>query len=59
MFKPEYILDNVATFGYWETVEIVKKKFQRMGKDARIALIMANELVANTTWIPEITNSQI
>lgn len=54
MFKPEYILDDVRVFGYWETVGLIAKKFERMGKDAKIALIMANELVKNTVWIPEI-----
>lgn len=53
MFKPEYILDDVALFGYWETIEMVKNKFMRMGKDARIALIMAHELVLNTVWTKE------
>ena len=48
MFKPEYILDNVALFGYWETVEIVAKRLRRLGKSAEIARKMAYNIVAAT-----------
>ena len=53
MFKPEYILDNVAAFGLAETIEIVEKKFKRMGKSKRMADIMARELVLNTVFVAE------
>lgn len=55
MFKPEYILDNVALFGYYETIELVAAKFRRLGKKKELALLMALEMVAATTWIPELT----
>ena len=55
MFKPEYILDNVALFGYYETIALVKAKFQRLGKGAKIAQLMATELVSQTVWVEEIT----
>ena len=48
MFKPEYILDNVAAFGIDETIGLIAKKFQRMGKSKRMARIMAHTLVQNT-----------
>jgi hypothetical protein len=53
MFKPEYILDNVALFGLAETIALVAKKFKRMGKTPRIAYIMARELVNNTVFVAE------
>lgn len=53
MFKPEYILDNVALFGLSETMRMVEKKFKRMGKTPRMAYIMARQLVNNTVFIGE------
>ena len=53
MFKPEYILDNVALFGIDATVDMIKKKFQRMGKKAEIAYTMAHMMVINTIWTKE------
>lgn len=53
MFKPEYILDDVAAFGLAETIEIVEKKFKRMGKSARMSYIMARQLVNNTVFVAE------
>jgi hypothetical protein len=53
MFKPEYIRDNVALFGLAETIELVAKKFKRMGKTPRMAHTMAYNLVLNTVFIGE------
>ena len=53
MFKPEYILDNVRVFGLSETIEIIEKKFKRLGKTPRMAYIMARQLVNNTVFIGE------
>ena len=53
MFKPEYILDNVAAFGLAETIEIVENKFKRMGKSSKMSYIMARQLVNNTVFIGE------
>ena len=53
MFKPEYILDNVAAFGLAETIGLIAKKFQRMGKGKRMADIMARQLVNNTVFVAE------
>ena len=50
MFKPEYILDNVALFGLEDTVTLIKNKFMRMGKSKEIADIMARQLVNNTVF---------
>lgn len=49
MFKPEYILDNVALFGYFETVDLIAAKFCRMGKGKSIAYM----LVRATVWKAE------
>ena len=48
VFKPEYILDNVAAFGIDGTIGLIEKKFVRMGKSKRMARIMAHTLVQNT-----------
>lgn len=53
MFKPEYILDNVATFGLADTMAIVSSKFQRLGKSKSMADKMAYLLVLNTVFEPE------
>ena len=50
MFKPEYILDDVALFGLADTIEMVKNKFMRMGKNAKMAHTMAYNLVLNTVF---------
>lgn len=48
MFKPEYILEDVATFGMLETVELMQAKFMRLGKARRLAYRMAYDLVLAT-----------
>ena len=53
MFKPEYILDNVAAFGLADTIGLIKNKFRRMGKTQRMSYIMARQLVNNTVFIGE------
>ena len=53
MFKPEYILDNVAAFGLAETIGLIAKKFKRLGKSARMSYIMARQLVNNTVFVAE------
>lgn len=53
MFKPEYILDNVALFGMDETIGLIAKKFQRMGKGKAISVRMAQLLVASVVWVAE------
>ena len=53
MFKPEYILDNVAAFGLSETIALIEKKFKRLGKTPRMSYIMARQLVNNTVFIGE------
>ena len=53
MFKPEYILDNVAAFGLAETIGLIAKKFKRLGKSKRMADIMAQLLVASVVWVAE------
>ena len=50
MFKPEYILDDVAAFGLTETIQIIAAKFRRMGKNRSIADQMARTLVLNTVF---------
>lgn len=53
MFKPEYILDNVAVFGLEDTVTLIKNKFMRMGKSKAIADTMARQLVNNTVFVAD------
>ncbi len=53
MFKPEYILDNVATFGIDETVKLIAAKFRRMGKGKAVAYTMAHMMVVETLWTPK------
>ena len=53
MFKPEYILDNVAAFGLAETIALIENKFKRLGKTQRMAYIMARQLVNNTVFVAE------
>ena len=50
MFKPEYILDNVALFGLEDTMTLIKNKFVRMGKSKAIADAMAHIMVINTVF---------
>lgn len=52
MFKPEYILDNVAVFGLADTMTIIAAKFHRMGKTKVMADKMAYLLVLNTVFEP-------
>lgn len=52
MFKPEYIMDNVAAFGLDATLKIITDKFVRMGKKRAIADLMALELIRATIWCP-------
>lgn len=53
MFKPEYILDNVALFGLDDTYVLIAAKFQRMGKSRELAYRMARELVLSTVFVGE------
>ena len=50
MFKPEYILDDVAVFGLTATIVMVRKKFQRLGKSYYVADSMAYKLVMATVY---------
>ena len=53
MFKPEYIMDDVVAFGVEDTIALISKKLQRMGKTARMARMIARELVINTVFVSE------
>jgi hypothetical protein len=53
MFKPEYILEDVALFGLAETMRLVAAKFKRMGKTTAVANTMAYHLVLNTVFVGE------
>jgi hypothetical protein len=48
MFKPEYILDNVTTFGHLETIKIIAAKLQRMGRSRATAYLMARTMIQAT-----------
>jgi len=45
MFTNDAIQDNLATFGYFATIDIYTAKFKRMGKSGIMSLKMARELV--------------
>ena len=45
MFKTEYIRDDLALFGPFETVRLIENKLVRMGKSRKIARIMAYNIV--------------
>jgi hypothetical protein len=49
MFKPEYIMDNINTFGVYDTVTIITDKLVRSGFSRNTARNMSRKLVL-TTW---------
>ncbi len=48
MFKPEYIKDNFALFGFTATQDLLYKRLRRMGKSPHMAAIMAMQLMEIT-----------
>ena len=48
MFKPAYIIEDVALFGELETIKIIATKLQRMGRSRATAYLMAHTLVQTT-----------
>ena len=48
MFKPEYIRDNIRTFGYYDAYMLIVKRLKRMGKADNVAHAMATALIEST-----------